>query len=128
MSPQLFQHFADTTCANSPFFGLPSWAEYLNKAGRMTFDAATGSCMLNGAFQYNDAVLILLAIIDILTRLAGLVSVGFIIYGGIQYITSQGEPDKTKRALSVIINALIGLGVTILAAAIVAFIGTSLSK
>lgn len=68
-------------------------------------------------------LLVGLGIIDILLRVGALISVGFIIYAGVQYVTAQGEPDKAKRALGTIINSLVGLGITIAAAAIVSFIG-----
>jgi hypothetical protein len=51
------------------------------------------------------------------------VAVGYVIYGGIQYVTSQGSPDATKKAQQTIINALIGVVLAVLAASIVAFIG-----
>ena len=71
-------------------------------------------------------LLIGLAILDDLIRIAALVAVGFVIYGGIQYVTSQGSPDQTKQAQQTIINALIGLVLAILASSIVAFIGNRL--
>ena len=68
-------------------------------------------------------MLIALALLDDLIRIAALVAVGYVIYGGIQYSTSQGSPDATKKAQSTIINALIGVSMAVLAASIVAFIG-----
>jgi hypothetical protein len=69
-----------------------------------------------------------MAVSEILLRLASIIAVGFIIFGGFKYITSQGEPDRAKDARSTIINSLIGLAVTIVAASVVAFIGRSLQK
>lgn len=74
-----------------------------------------------------SAVLILIAIIELLTRIAGLVAVGFIIYGAIQYITSQGEPEGLSNAKNTITNSIIGFVITVLAIAIVQFIGRALS-
>jgi hypothetical protein len=73
-----------------------------------------------------DLTLVILAILDIMLRIAGLVAVGFVIYGAIQYITSQGEPDGIKKAQNTITNALIGMVIAITATAAVAFIGNSL--
>ena len=47
--------------------------------------------------------------------LAGLVSVGFLINGGIQMMTSSGKPDKLEHAKKIIRNSIIGL-VVVLAA------------
>ena len=135
---QLLSGFADT-CAPKTFLGLPSWYEYLYKAQKIknvTVGAAngttvhlcdyTGSFISNGTINFSDLGLIGLAILDIALRLAGVVAVGYIVYGSIQYIVSQGEPDKTKRALGTIMNAAIGLAIAIVGAATVSFIGTSL--
>ena len=53
--------------------------------------------------------------------IAGLAAVGVIIYGGIKYLTAQGDPGKTKQASQIIAYAVIGLIVVMLAGAIVAF-------
>src|SRR5665213_3598660 len=48
-------------------------------------------------------------IIATLAGLATLVAAGFLIVGGIAYMTSSGRPDKLEYAKKVIRNALIGL-------------------
>lgn len=67
-----------------------------------------------------------IAIVEILLRIATLAALGFVIYGGFRYITSQGEPDGTKSAKQTILNALIGLVISLLATGIVAFIANEL--
>lgn len=113
----------DAQC-QSGFFGFPTWYKYLDvqyvKVG------GTNSCQVVGFDVPGDILLIVMAILDILLRLGGLVALGFIIYGAIQYLTSQGEPDAAKKALSTIINALIGMVISILAVSLVAFIGNRL--
>ena len=66
-----------------------------------------------------DIGLVALGILDIVLRLAGFAASIYIIYGGIQYITSQGEADKTKHALQTIVNAFVGLVISIVAASVV---------
>lgn len=66
------------------------------------------------------------AIIELLTRLAGVVAVGFVLYGSVQYITSQGQPEGLKNAKSTITNALIGLLIVILAVSIIQFLGRAI--
>lgn len=54
--------------------------------------------------------------------IAGVVAVIFVIYGGVLYITSSGEPGKTKKAKDTIIYSIIGLIVVALAEVITAFV------
>jgi hypothetical protein len=101
------------------FFGFPHWYEYLNVS------VQNGVCSVTSFKFPGDLTLIFLAIAEILLRLSGLVAVGFIIYGGIKYILSQGEPDGVQQAQSTIINACIGLVIAIFSTAIVAYIGNT---
>ena len=114
--------FADT-CSVKTFFGIPPWYKYLITSGRMASNPVTQACELVGKLQWSDFTLIALALLDMALRLSGLVAVVFVIYGGFQYVTSQGEPDKTKDAQTTIINALIGLGIAVVATAFVSFVG-----
>lgn len=134
----LVQTFAASTCdSKGTFFGLVSWDHYLNvqsvtinTPGAMPYTVckiqnfSVDPAHLLGA--HSPILLIALAILDDLLRVAALIAVGYIIYGGIQYVTSQGAPDATKKAQQTIINALIGVVVAIIAASIVAFIGNRL--
>lgn len=119
MSP-LFIHFAKS-CPGGDFLIFPKWYKYLEG----TTDPITGVCgpTLNGL---NDVWLIVAAVIEILLRVAAIIAVGMVIYGGVTYITSQGEPDKTNRARSTIINALVGLLLAVMAAAVVNFVARSI--
>jgi len=54
--------------------------------------------------------------------LVGIVAVGMIIFGGVRYATSQGDPGKTKSAKDTILYAVVGLVVAILAFTITAFV------
>ncbi|MCL2094672.1 hypothetical protein FWH13_00965 [Candidatus Saccharibacteria bacterium] len=58
---------------------------------------------------------------------AGVLSVIFIIVGGIRYITSGGDAEKVKKAKNTILYACIGLAVAILAGAIALFIANTAS-
>lgn len=110
------------------FLGLPTWYKYLSPNG------SSGDCKLTLPLDSNkeeSVVLaiprILLAVFEIILRIAGLAAVGFIIFGGFQYLISQGEPDKTKGAKSTILNAVIGLVITISATVIVNLIGNNIT-
>ena len=103
-------------CGNKPFFGLPTWYTYLN--GTPNPD---GSCDLEITSIY-DILKILGAVVEIMLRLGALVAVGFVIFGGIKFIVSQGDPQGIASARDTIINSVIGLIICILATTIVAFV------
>ncbi len=108
------------------FFGLPVWYKYLNMETVTNKDVSV--CKVNIDFAQNpsDIWAILLGIIDILLRVGGIAAVIYVIYGGFLYMTSQGEPDRTKQAKETIIGAIIGLVIVMMAAQIVSFIGNRL--
>jgi hypothetical protein len=143
--PQLIQFASDTSTASScakTFMGLETWYAYFPNEwfGNQTAVAGVPSnsgfstCDINNNFQFlptngqSGLLLVGLAVLDDLLRIATLVAVGYVIYGGFLYMTSQGSPDGTKRAQGTIINALIGLVIAILAASIVSFIGNKLGS
>lgn len=115
------------SCSNSSsaFLGLPTWYKYLTVS-----PDSGGGCSVqlpkdaDGKIDFaQSAGRIGLAAIEILLRIAAMVSVGFIIYGGYRYILSQGEPDNVKKAQGTILSAVIGLVITIFATAIVNLLG-----
>lgn len=59
---------------------------------------------------------------------AGLIAVVVIIVGGIQYVTSGGDPGKAAKAKNVILYAVIGLIIVLLAAVITNFVIGAVSK
>lgn len=65
------------------------------------------------------------AVIDILKAIilvCGVVAVIWIIIGGVQYMSSTGEPVKTKKAKDTILYACIGLIICALSFVIVQFV------
>lgn len=114
--------------------GFPTWYKYLNP----TFVPASGStpaeCKLaipkNAAGETDfmqAAGPILLAVFEIILRISGILAIIFVIWGGIQYQLSQGEPERINKARSVIINALIGLAISISATAIVNLVARNIT-
>lgn len=117
----LLTRFAVSCDTGKTFLGIPTWYKYLKLE-----DDGEGGCLVvigKKGSQVTDYWLIGLGIVDILLRLAGMVAVGFIIYGGFLYMISQGEPDKTKAAKDTILNALIGMVIVLIAIGVVGFIG-----
>ena len=62
---------------------------------------------------------IVVVILNSIIAVIGIVAVIFIVIGGINYMTSQGDPGKLKKARDTILYACIGLVVCALAFAIV---------
>lgn len=123
--PQISLFAADAASCSKSIFGLKTWFAYFPSTAFnpdcsiKSFDALGGQ---------SGFLLIALAILDDLIRVAALVAVGYVIAGGFQYITSQGSPDMTKKAQQTIINALIGVALAVIAASVVAFLGNKLGS
>lgn len=127
MVSAFFSQFA-AACSEKTFFGLVPWYHYLNSAGEL--DSSCNVIQNNdGSFNFtvlgthSSFLLIALAVVDDLLRIAGVVAVGFVIYAGIRYIMSQGSPDETAKAQSTLVNALIGLVIAMVAVGLVSFVG-----
>lgn len=106
-------------CTGDGPLGLPTWykflrTEFVDEQCNVLFDVHT------------DIPRVALAIFEILLRLGGIVAVSMVIYGGVQFVLSQGEPDKIKGARTTIINALVGLVLVVSAVTIVNAVGGSL--
>ncbi|MBP9761846.1 hypothetical protein KBD11_02130 [Candidatus Saccharibacteria bacterium] len=116
------------------FLGVRSWFVYLPDAVFTDRDGVV-SCNIENFELFGAAgdgkesyvLNVVLAVLDGLLRVAGLVAVAFVIVGGAKYITSQGEPEKSNQARASIINALIGLVIAIIATAVVSFVGNRLT-
>ena len=61
-------------------------------------------------------------IINAVMGILGIVAVGGIVFGGVQYMTANGDANKIKSAKTAIIYCVVGLGIVILSAAIVNWI------
>jgi hypothetical protein len=105
--------FASNTCSTGGMFlTLPHWYQYLPKGP-------------DGCPQFlalGDIWLIALAVIEMLLQVVVLISIAMVIYGGVQLLTSQGQPDKVGKARSTIINALIGVSISITSALLISFL------
>lgn len=108
-------------CPGGDFLGLPKWWAYLPGVT----DPSTNQCVpqISGI---NDIWLILAAVIEMLLRIAGILAVIMVIYGGITYMTSQGSPEDTTKGRNTIIYSLVGLIISVSAALIVTFIAKKL--
>ena len=82
-------------------------------------DATTGSGCIDPSNLVQN-------LINWFTAIAGIVSAIFLVYGGITYMTSSGDPGKTKKAKDMIMYSLIGLIIVALAAVITAFVSNAI--
>ncbi len=113
------------TCPSGGFLGLPTWFKYLKgyiPDSPPAFDARIGQTCEPIINSFRDILLIAAAILEILLRVATFVAIVFIVYGGIRYVISQGEPDRVATAQGTILNAVIGLVIAVVATAVVSFV------
>lgn len=124
---QLLTKFAANCDPNSTFLGLPAWYKYLKLENNPTLGCRILLSGPDGQFQLSDTLPIGLALIEILLRIAGMVAVIFVMYGGFKFVTSNGSPEGAKQARQSIINALIGVVIAVIASAGVSFIARRLT-
>ena len=110
---QLLTKFAAGACEKGFFFGLPTWYKYLP-----VIDEDSCTPKIQGL---NDIWLIAAALLEIILRVTTFIAIGYIIYGGILYMKSQGRPDDATKARQTIIYALIGLLLTVISTVVVSF-------
>ena len=95
---------ADPACVKE-FLFIPPWFKYLK------VDPANQCAPeLRGI---NDIWLIGLAVVEILTRFAVLIAIGYIVYAGIKYSNSRANAEKVNSAKFTLQDALTGLIISI---------------
>lgn len=109
---------ANTANAAS-FLDIPAWYDGLADS--------SGKIDLQGKEIGTVVIIVALNITDIALRLAGIVAVGFVIWGGIQYILARGEPNGVANGKKTLTHAIVGLIIAIASSAIVGFISGRLS-
>lgn len=75
-----------------------------------------------------DIRIIIARLIRIVIGLLGIVLLSLIVYAGILYMISRGDPEKVKQAWGIIRNALIGLAIVLTSYAITTFILNALLR
>lgn len=104
---------AATCQSGSPYLlGLRTWDACLEHS-------SGGAPVIN---SLPDIWLIVLVLIEDAIILAAYVAVAFIIWGGIMFIKSQGDPKQIGESRQVIFNAVIGLILALISVALVNFI------
>lgn len=77
---------------------------------------------LRGTNCVTDPNTVVTGAINWFISIAGIASVIFLVYGGIQYSTSAGDPGKVQKAKQMILYSLIGLAIVALSFSITAFV------
>lgn len=98
------------------------WYKYLNG------DNSSGACRPDFKSDQIGSTVIKIgsAVLELALNVSALIAATFFIWGAIQYVTSQGDPNGLTTAKSTITNAIVGLVITVLASGIVQFVGNSL--
>lgn len=65
-------------------------------------------------------------LIERIIELVGLLAVGVMVFGGVQYVTSQGDSGKATSARNTILYGVIGLVLAMLAWAVVRFMTSAI--
>ncbi|MBI3889822.1 hypothetical protein HY312_04615 [Candidatus Saccharibacteria bacterium] len=113
------------TCKGAAIVAIPPWYDNLCGSDGKTLQspkefANTGGQDKTGIGKY--LTIIAMNIVTILLYVTGYVSLAFIIWGGFKYIISGDSSNGTSAAKTTILNAIIGLIISIMAIAIVKFI------
>lgn len=114
-APAPLTNFGACSGGVAAFLSLKSWDACLTKAN--------GSPQIT---RLTDVWLILLPLLEDAIKVAGYAAAGFIIWGGIKYIKSQGDPGQINEARQIIYNALFGLLLAMISVAIVNFVAGAL--
>lgn len=105
----------------SRVLGFPTWYRTLGETktvdGEETCEIQKPGSGRNGLSNFIWKIV--LNVLEIALLLVGYLAVGFIIYGGFKYITGAGSPDKITAGRKIILNAVIGLVISIFSVAIV---------
>ena len=93
--------------------GMPTWYRGLNDddcniVGPGQTNPATGETLDLAGFIWRIA----LNIIEIGLFIAGFVAVFFLIYGGFQFLTGGANPGQIEKARVTMLNAVIGLAIS----------------
>lgn len=110
--------FAADTCSTAKgFLTFPVWYRGLN-VSKSDCSLVTPDSLNTAAAPANNGLSnfiwrVVLNIMDIALQAVGYVAVGFILYGGFTMIVSNGTPDGIARGRKTILNAVIGLVISI---------------
>ena len=116
LSSNTFAEDKPKASSSDSFYGLPTWHRGLNLDGE-------------GIKSKEDIPkfiwTIVANIIDAISRIAGIVAIGFIIWAGFQYMLAAGNSGQLAAAKNTLKNAVVGLCIAVLASTIISLVITS---
>lgn len=113
----------DGSSCNVEFLGLRPWYYGLDKIGWMGGDCNVKAPQMSGSDGGKEAgdeiakfiwVIILNVLVDLFT-IAGIVALGFVIYGGYLFLRSGGDVNFATKGRKTLTAALVGLLIVTLA-------------
>ena len=123
ISPIFYYSVASAgNCADTDasVLGFPTWYRGLGAPQGADCSITFTGVMKEGDSAFGDFIWkIALNIIEIVIRFMGYIAAGYILYGGFTYLTAGGSPDKTAKGLKLIMNASMGLIISIASVAII---------
>jgi len=81
-----------------------------------------------GYDQGRDIFSIAESVLNIVLGVVGFIFFGFVLYGGVRWMTSKGNDELKQKAKDALTNAVIGLAIVVASYAITNFVFTELSK
>lgn len=72
--------------------------------------------------ELNDVWVVAINAVEVLLQVVAYTAAGFLVWGGFKYMKSRGDPGKIQNSKDAILNAVIGLGISLGSIAIVNFI------
>lgn len=112
------------TCGGAKFLTMPAW--YKGVAAK----DANGDCNVSVEAAGGDLKTfiwkIAFNIVEIMLNIVAYVSAAFVIVGGFKYLTSAGSPDGNVKGRKTILNAVVGLIISIMSIGIVNLITSRL--
>lgn len=109
--------------SGTDILSIPTWYKYLSEDTELT--AATGKCKPK-IKRFSDGILILLAIVEIMIRIAIYIATIMFIYGAIKLVVSQGSPEGVKGGRNTILNAIIGLVIALVSVGLINLVGSKI--
>ncbi len=117
-------------CQGASIVGIPAWYDNLCGPDGKTPQSPKAFANQNqgdttGIGKF--VTIIAMNIVTILLYVVGYISLAFVIWGGFKYIISGDSSNGTSAAKTTILNAIIGLIISIMAIAIVKFIAGAIT-
>ena len=108
---------AAASCPSDNLFGIPAW--YSGLQDTTTCNVIFPSSKSNSSALQNFVIKVALNAISAILVIAGYVALFFVIKGGFLYVIARGDTGNIATAKQTITNAIIGLIISLLSAAIV---------